>query len=467
MAKEVTISISPWTVYSGKALAALSQEPLNGCSFPLVRTLKIDFTHGQDNKDATVLPPDAEDNIGAFVHRIRQMAPGVNLIKLSGGLNSWERTTATALPIDSLANQLIQLVSRVEFTSGFDRVFHFMEVDAIRNLTHIHATVDLDGEQTMRLIRQNAPTLQYLNILSRVDTDFSGIIQDIDGGCVEYPRLRTLVMEQSMSGKMPRQYAFGAAAPFPNLRRLVCGMGYPFGDDLVLFRGNAATLEHLRLVLTTFELVLALLRHNVFTPTSHPKLQCVMLIPPLGIIQATYADYTDLIRLMMDIGPDAAVREISAWYLDPVPHPPVFSLLTKHASLQVLALPGLRLPIWNAMTLIQSLPLLSDLHARPPTLDPMPAGVTKRKLIAYVHSNYSPMGTRFRCWHIGNERVKELKDAVIPFVLPALACPNFDYVAIFHFTRERFAELLEQAINMATYKKHAPRLRRLLLNRLE
>ncbi|KAJ2056266.1 hypothetical protein GGI17_006284 [Coemansia sp. S146] len=467
MAKEVTVSVSLWTVYSGNALAALSQEPLNGCSFPLARTLKIDFTHGQDNRDATALPPDAEDNISAFVHRIRQMAPGVNLIKLSGGLNLWECTTATALRIDSLANQLIQLVSRVEFTSGFDRAFQSLQVGAIHNLAHLHTTVDFDGEQTMRLIRQNAPTLQYLSIRSNSGIDFSGVIQDVDGGNVEYPHMRTLVMEQNMSGKKLRNYAFGGATPFPNLQRLVCGMGYPFGDDLVLFRGNAATLELLKLVLTTFELVLALIQHNVFTPISHPKLQCVMLTPPLGIFQANYADYFDHIRLMMDIGPDAAVREISAWYLDPVPHPPVFSLLTRHASLQVLALPGLRLPIWNAMTLIQSLPLLSDLHAKAPTLDPMPVGVTKRKLIAYVHSNYSPMGTRFRCWHIGNECVKELKGAVIPFLLLALACPNFDYIAIFHYTRERFAELLEQAINMATYKKHAPRLRRLLLNRPE
>ncbi|KAJ2055988.1 hypothetical protein GGI17_006424, partial [Coemansia sp. S146] len=93
---------------------------------------------------------------------------------------------------------------------------------------------------------------------------------------------------------------------------------------------------------------------------------------------------------MFDIAPGAVVRKISDWYLGPAP-PPVLSLLSRHPSLQVLALPGLRLSIWDAMTLIQSLPLLSDLHAKAPALSPMPAGVTKRKLIAYVSSNYSPM----------------------------------------------------------------------------
>ncbi|KAJ2749834.1 hypothetical protein GGI19_005451 [Coemansia pectinata] len=264
---------------------------------------------------------------------------------------------------------------------------------------------------------------------------------------------------------MPRQYSYTGAAPFPRLRRLVCSIHYPFGDDLVLFRSNAATLELLKLTLTR-DLALALLRHSVFTPTSHPKLQCVMLKPPPGIMQVNYVDGLETMQLMLDIAPGAAVRKISDWNLDPPP-PPVLSLLSKHPSLQVLALPGLRLSIWNAMTLIQSLPLLSDLHAKAPTLSPMPSGVTKRKLIAYVSSNYSPMGTRFRCWHFGDDDLKYLKGAVIPFLLLALACPNFDYAAIVHYQREMFAELLEKVINMATYKKHAPRLRRLLFNRPE
>ncbi|KAJ2242205.1 hypothetical protein GGI13_007045, partial [Coemansia sp. RSA 455] len=55
-----------------------------------------------------------------------------------------------------------------------------------------------------------------------------------------------------------------------------------------------------------------------------------------------------------------------------------------------------------------------------------------------------------------------LKDAVKPFLLLALACPNFDDVTIFHIAREKFAELLEKTIDMAIYREHAPRLRRLL-----
>ncbi|KAJ2056248.1 hypothetical protein GGI17_006293 [Coemansia sp. S146] len=265
---------------------------------------------------------------------------------------------------------------------------------------------------------------------------------------------------------MPRRYTSTDAVPFPSLRCLTSHGDRPVGDDLVLFRGNAATLEFLQLTLT-HELVAALLQHDVFTPTNHPKLQCVMLKPPPDMALVNYVDNPELVQLMVDIAPGAAVRQISCWNIDQLTRPLVLSLFCKHASLQVLALPDVCLSIWDAMTLIQSLPLLSDLHAKAPTLDPMPAGVTKCRLISYVCSKYSPMSTRFRCWHIGRGDVEFTKDAVIPFLLLALACPNFDYDAVVYDRHEPFVKLMEKVIGMATYKKHASRLRRLLNRKSE
>ncbi|KAJ2108402.1 hypothetical protein GGI16_001154 [Coemansia sp. S142-1] len=443
-AKELTIFIDLLAVYSGKALVALSHEPFSGCSFPLVRTLEIGFFDDPGDTDATAVPLDVEANISAFVRRIQQMAPKLHLVRMRDISSLGQQTTATTLHFGNLATQLIQSVNRVELASCLDNAFQSLQIDAIRHLTHLHACVDLGSEWALRLIRQNAPTLQYLCAFSLGGTNFSGIFQDTDSG---------------YEG-VARRYAFNGATPFPSLRRLDCRGDYPFGDDLVLFRGNAASLKFLRLTLTR-ELAAELLWHNEFTPTSHPKLQIVMLKPPPGMVQANYVDDSEIIQLMLDIAPDAAVREISNWYLDQAP-PPVLSLLNRHTSIQILALPALRLSLWDAMTLIQSLPLLSDLHAQAPTLDPLPAGVTKRTLVKYVCSHYSPMGKRFRCWHFGCVNVKHLKGVVKPFLLLALACPNFDYAAIVHYNRETFAKLLEKAIDTIAFKKHAPRLRRLL-----
>ncbi|KAJ2354410.1 hypothetical protein GGH92_000039 [Coemansia sp. RSA 2673] len=299
LAKELTISVSLGTIYSGKALAALSHEPLNGCSFPLACTLKIDFTRGWDNKDATALPQDAEDNISAFVGRVRQIAPKVKLVKASCQFHSWDNATTSSLLFESLATQLIQLVHRVELTSGFSNAFRPLQEDAIRNLALVHINSFMDCEQGIRLIRLNAPTLQYLSISSNTGTDFAGIIQEVDGGFIEYPCLHTLILKWYAIGTTLWQYDFTGAVPFPSIRRLVCGGDYPFGDDLVLFRGNAATLELLQLTMTR-KLAVALLRHTVFTPTSHPKLQSVILKPRLEGRLVNYADDPEIIRLMLD-----------------------------------------------------------------------------------------------------------------------------------------------------------------------
>ncbi|KAJ2013822.1 hypothetical protein GGI13_002100 [Coemansia sp. RSA 455] len=466
VAHKVRILLRPWAIYSGKALTILSRVPYNGCSFPLARTLEIYLHSSLSTEDATAMPLGAEANVSAFVQRIRQMAPMLNLLKLSGGIDPSNNSEAAYRLVDSLTTQLVQFVDRVELTHGFDRAPHSMRVDSIRDLTYLHSYFGLGSEQIMQLVRLNAPTLRYLSIVSRVETDLSYIIQDTDGRFVEYPYIHTLVLKQDTSWSIPQQYAFDGAVPFPSLRRLISSGDLPFGDGLVLFRGNAASLEHLRLTLT-HELAVALLRHNVFTPISHPRLQCVMFKTPQGPRQVNFADNPEIVHLMLSIAPGAAVREVSNWSLNQAPRSLVLSLLSKHTSLQVLALPDVRLSIWDAMTLIKSLPLLSDLHSKAPTLDPMPEGITERNLVAYVTSNYSPIGRRFRCWHATIDNDGYLRDAVISFLLLAFACPNFDYAAFTPYTRDKFAGLLENTIDTTTYREHAPRLRRLLPRVLE
>ncbi|KAJ2323823.1 hypothetical protein GGH92_010818, partial [Coemansia sp. RSA 2673] len=81
MTKEITMSVDPWNVYSGNALAALSQISYNDCLFPLARTLKVTFFSTRDNEGNVAVSQDIEANISAFVRRIRQLAPRLNMVK--------------------------------------------------------------------------------------------------------------------------------------------------------------------------------------------------------------------------------------------------------------------------------------------------------------------------------------------------------------------------------------------------
>ncbi|KAJ2242321.1 hypothetical protein GGI13_007005, partial [Coemansia sp. RSA 455] len=262
---------------------------------------------------------DAKNNITDFVQRIQQMMPRLSMVKLVGGLTPREQGDVVYRQFESLATKLIGLVSQVDIDSGHDRVIPFLRLDAGRNLTYLRTNFDLQGARTEWLIRQSAPTLQHLRIMSHSDIDLVGIITGVDGGFVEL----------GMSWKKPQQYNFDGAVRFSNLRRLVTGGGYPFGDDLVLFKGNAATLKLLKLTLTR-ELVATLLKRNIFTPTSHPKLQCVMLESHERVASLNHIYGPGVIRLMMDIAPGAAVREVFNWSLSQEPYPLVLSTWQLH-----------------------------------------------------------------------------------------------------------------------------------------
>ncbi|KAJ2032954.1 hypothetical protein H4S03_005981 [Coemansia sp. S3946] len=123
-----------------------------------------------------------------------------------------------------------------------------------------------------------------------------------------------------------------------------------------------------------------------------------------------------------------------------------------------------KLDIWQAISLVKSLPLLSDLTAPFPRIGAMPYGVTRAELPKYMTSTYSPMGERFRCWHLQYCTDEDQTGDVEWMLLLALICPNFDYVATGQERRESFMEDLEWYIDLERFSSYAPRLRRLLFN---
>ncbi|KAJ2032713.1 hypothetical protein IWW57_000065 [Coemansia sp. S610] len=119
-----------------------------------------------------------------------------------------------------------------------------------------------------------------------------------------------------------------------------------------------------------------------------------MLTPPLSTILYGYTLDPGILGLVFDMAPSAAVRGISYMTFGQ-PIPLMLSSLGRHAVLQVLALSHLRLLVWDALTLINPLPLLSDLHAFAPTLDQISESMLSDDLVGYVDANYSPMMTQF------------------------------------------------------------------------
>ncbi|KAJ2886507.1 hypothetical protein IWW38_005225, partial [Coemansia aciculifera] len=159
------------------------------------------------------------------------------------------------------------------------------------------------GQRSLDLVRQNASTLEYLALTDDQESVFSSLITSPDGSAVAYPHLHTLnLFGGSFGSDGPRPISNGHIL-FPRLCSLHLRCCYPFGDD-IMFRGNSATLKCLELFLDATT-VSILKRHNVFTPVSHPMLQCIKLEANESLIPDSFATATEAMRFMQTIGPEA------------------------------------------------------------------------------------------------------------------------------------------------------------------
>ncbi|KAJ2752594.1 hypothetical protein GGI19_003727, partial [Coemansia pectinata] len=359
-----------------------------------------------------------------------------------------------------LVARLFQLATRITYKFDEDTKPLDQRVDTITNLVNIDIMAD-SMEPIAQLARQSAETLQSLCIETRGRGDISGLIQSAHGDYIEYSQLRVLRLNHCSDSSDVDRPVFPGAVPFPYLRLLSITDSYPFADDVV-FRRNAATLEYLDIRLER-NAALLLMTYNVFTCTSHPRLQYVKTRTVGDIASYSFAASTSYLKLSLGIAPSAAMRAIKGLSSNTE----VVSALLQLGqlnSIQVLALPDTQLDLLDAITIIESLPLLSDLHTMSPILGSFPAGAVVDKLPVYVLSKYAPIGQRFRCWHAQYSRRADLGEVVTCVLLLALIRPNFDYCTSPRYLRKQFMALMTKEIASEEYKQHVPRLQRLLFS---
>ncbi|KAJ2873993.1 hypothetical protein GGH93_002793 [Coemansia aciculifera] len=321
-----------------------------------------------------------------------------------------------------LTSRLYQLACRIGYEYALTTVDYMrLQLDMICNLSHVRyaseSYVD-HTQQFLQLVRKNALTFQSLVLDCKHDIDMLGLVQDADDNDVAYPCLLTLKLWA---------------------------------------RGNAATLEQLDLWLD--RLSMSMLRKcKVFKPGSHLKLKMAKLWHADSFGLELFASPAEALQFMYSIGSGAAVREYAHYRnrQDQIYKPSSFG---DYACIQVLTLPTLRSELWDVITLIRSLPLLSDLCTSLPSLGAMPDGVTMDGLPEHIRSNYAPMGRRFRCWHLDKGYDHNYGELATCVLLLALACPNFDYAAFSCRNRKQFMNAMQVKIAKPEFGQDAPRLR--------
>ncbi|KAJ2885340.1 hypothetical protein H4R27_001468 [Coemansia aciculifera] len=440
LAQEVHISLDKPGVFYGDVLTALSKVPCDNCTFSQARKLKFIFNalqgNGRKPYGAPVGQPQLQQseklwrqqiesetshvmaNIGAFIERIKQMAPVVREIEVECGENDFDQHPKLdyfRILLSGLLRLAPRIVHRIRKAARAAQLL----MDGVSNLVHI----DIESESInpiAQLARQSALSLQSLIIETSGGGNVIGLIKDADGNYTEYPRLRVLKLK----------------------------------------RGNAAMLECLEAEADS-KAIKMFMELGLFTPTSHPKLQYVKFECEGERGQYPFTTDTELFQILLSVGPSAAVRGLAC--LDSQSKvSTALSLLGNYPNVQVLCLPSTRLSLWNAITIIKSLPLLSDLHCESLALDPLPGKVIEDELPAYIVSNYLRMGERFRCCHVYCKSGKLIKEVATCVLLLALICPNFDHCDPPMDCFYKLMDRLKETIDLDGFKDHLPCLRRLL-----
>ncbi|KAJ2334738.1 hypothetical protein GGI00_001709, partial [Coemansia sp. RSA 2681] len=478
LARELDVSLGLRSIYLGQALRLLSSASYEGCAFPLVRKISIEITADDlDRNDRW--PGNVDDSqkekietyildmtaiITAFVLRLKEMVPAIREVGMSHSdvvEKLLERRDTHSIDVVQRLFNIVETPTVLTYSStGSAR---HLDLEPIGSLVRLVCYGPNGQDAFLPLIRCSAQTLQMLDLDVTDMPDISGLIRDPDSGrYVAYSRLQKLRIYMIHDTTAPQKLIFNGAVPFPSLRRLNIDRICPFDDD-VLFRGNSSSLESFSVALLPATVAM-LQRYKVFTPTSHPKLQRVVIQPPLQETINLFSSAATYMQFVLSIAPKSSVRRIYDLIDFGEALQPALALLGNHTTIQVLSILNVWLSIWDAFDLIKSLPLLSDLRAAATTLDELPQGIDMTELPEYVRSTYTPMGVRFRCWHFGYDAFDNYQELATCMLLLALACPNFDYAAVDRSSRKPFMKAVREKIAEPGFTKYAPRLQRLLFD---
>ncbi|KAJ2910810.1 hypothetical protein GGI21_000487 [Coemansia aciculifera] len=447
-AKKLRLCFDAWSIYTGWGTEVLSSSPNDGCTFAMVREITFDifiaseihkeYNLSSDDSDddeysersrydkspkrRTSYPPDTVTNIAAFVQRIKEMAPNVRVVFIKTDCYVDTLLLIRCDHTTDLTRQLYDLSkTRTAIMRGCRVLVEYLGGNLFCNLVHVEYKTR-ESSRITSLVRRNAQTLRHLDLTMGGAISSTNLIRDLDGGgdWVEYPCLHTLTLNTPIRLSRARNDTVSTAVLFPSLRRLSIRKGYRFEDD-VLFRGNAATLEYLRIEVNVNTIAL-FKSHNVFTPTSHPRLHRVRIVCNWGYSERGFNRYIQYLQLALTIAPGVSVRGIHN-LTKLGKEPGLFSSCT---NIKNLSLPDTHLTIWDAMATIKSLPLLSNLITHSLLLGDIPQEVVAAdELPDYVRSTYAPMGEQFRYWRIVGESREPHEMVAACIQILALVCPNF------------------------------------------
>ncbi|KAJ2432069.1 hypothetical protein GGF41_000220, partial [Coemansia sp. RSA 2531] len=126
-----------------------------------------------------------------------------------------------------------------------------LNMQAVTGLTSISQGRGMACTPFAILAYHNAGTLRVLSIRPATEAEWLALLYNDTETLAVFSSLASLAVKVTDMSYTTTWSAIENVKPFPILSKLSVGSGYPFSDD-VLFRGNGATMQNLRLPLCAF-----------------------------------------------------------------------------------------------------------------------------------------------------------------------------------------------------------------------
>ncbi|KAJ1962278.1 hypothetical protein GGI12_002738 [Dipsacomyces acuminosporus] len=267
--RHVVLDVPLGHILEGRATKALLGESFAESVFPSAFHLQCNI-HDTGEPEEQVQQEELKSNALGFCKRVKQLFPSLDSLYVHANrASSRERFSLMGFTIANLTSPDLSAL----IYDGHENYLYNQEFGYLGNLTHLALVEGTLSSDMVEIMHHSAPSLKHVNLITWNSADFANLATGSDGSTIIYPRLKKLMLAgfDSDLGTL----ASPAGTPFPALTHLEYKGEYIFDND-ALFRGNAGTLEYLRLEISS-NLAKALIAYNILVPDNYPALRCVIL----------------------------------------------------------------------------------------------------------------------------------------------------------------------------------------------
>lgn len=252
LVRSLSLQVDCQEVVDGQTAKWLTCHPLR--VYGNVDKLEITLT-ASDLVDMPSSTNEGSKGIYEFISAIKQIVPNVRNVVVRDFMQYPTIDKDFSQALGQFIRQMFSgtLSNTLVYSTSVDDMAKYSVTDG--KLAHIEYRWRSSSEKYMRVIYNNAESLESLRIVYERTSQAIDLTKDRAGREYQYPRLRKLEFTSNTTQMVPTKLngTAGEVVAFPSLRHIHLDIEYPYKDN-TLFRGNLDKFEYLHILPTSYAL---------------------------------------------------------------------------------------------------------------------------------------------------------------------------------------------------------------------